>query len=331
MPIALIYPVEDTMSSSGEHGLASGIWTSVSGAAAQAQVVDMTANNLANLDTAGFKKDGATFKEYLSSAERNPSPQEIPRGAIKDKDFYPLDGRDQAFVTMTGTYTHFKPGSLKVTQSPLDLAVDGPGFFEVSTPSGVRYTKQGSFKVAADGLLVTKEGYPVLSSQPAGLATASLAATAVQPGQGGPSTQGRVAVGQENAVQAPAPEVVARYISMKDTGPGVSITQTGDIYAKGAPGENERLIAKIGISEFEDMRKLRKQGNQLFENPDSLNRVPSAVKSAIHQGVLETSNVNPVEEMTNLIKANRLFEHDLKVMKTYGEIMGKEANDIGKL
>jgi flagellar basal-body rod protein FlgG len=51
----------------------------------------------------------------------------------------------------------------------------------------------------------------------------------------------------------------------------------------------------------------------------------------IRQGVLEGSNVNPIEEMTHLIKANRLFEEDLKAIKTYGELMGREANDVGKL
>jgi flagellar basal body rod protein FlgG len=56
-----------------------------------------------------------------------------------------------------------------------------------------------------------------------------------------------------------------------------------------------------------------------------------APRTQLRQGMLETSNVNPIEEMTNLIKANRLFEHDMKAIKTYGELLGREANDIGKL
>jgi flagellar basal-body rod protein FlgG len=158
----------------GESKLASGIWTSVSGAASQAQAVDIISNNLANADTPAFKKDAAEFKEYLSVKERENGVQDIPRGPIKDKEFYPLDGRDQSFVIVDGTFTNFKQGNLRVTNSPLDVAMDGPGFLEVSTPNGVRYTRQGSLKLAMDGRLVTNEGYPVLSSQPGGLAAQPL-------------------------------------------------------------------------------------------------------------------------------------------------------------
>lgn len=307
---------------SGGIHLASGIWTSVSGAAAKSHAVDTIANNLANVDTLGFKKDAPAFKEYLSVAEREASNLEIPRGPIKDKDFYPLDGKDQAFVVVKSSHTNFKPGNYKVTQVPLDLAIDGPGFFEVSTPSGIRYTRQGSFKMATDGQLVTNEGYPVLASQPAGLANAQLTATAVQPGQGGPLTQGGVTAEQGTP---PPPDVVARYINLRDLGPNVSVTDTGEIYA------GDRLVARIGVAEFANVQKLRKSGAQFFSNPDPANAALPSGKSLVKQGVLETSNVNPVEEMSNLIKANRLFDHDMKVMKTYGELMGREVNDIGKL
>lgn len=294
----------------GAPTLATGIWTSVSGAAAQSQNVDIISNNLANSDTLGFKKDMPTFKEYLSVQQREHGADDIPRGPIKEKEFYPLDGRDQSLVIMDGTYTNFKPGSLRVTNSPLDLAMDGPGFIEVSTPTGVRYTRQGSLKLAMDGRLVTSEGYPVLSSQPGGLA---------QPAQtGGPpvlDAQGR------------APASLAdpgRFINLRDRGSNLSINHEGEIYA------GDQLIAKLSVVEFQDNNKLRKVGGSLYENGEPANAMAPA-KTIVRQGVLETSNVNPIEEMTNLIKANRLFEADLKAMKTYGEMMGREANDLGKL
>ncbi|MGK5087212.1 flagellar hook-basal body complex protein, partial [Bdellovibrionota bacterium FG-2] len=140
--------------------MATGMWTAVSGAVAQQQNVDVVANNLANADTLGFKKDAPTFKEYLASVERNHDGGDVPRGMIKEKEFYLLDGKDQAMVINDGTYTNFKQGNLKVTQAPLDVALDGPGFLEVSTPAGIRYTRQGSLKMAMDGRLVTSEGYP---------------------------------------------------------------------------------------------------------------------------------------------------------------------------
>jgi flagellar basal-body rod protein FlgF len=82
--------------------------------------------------------------------------------------------------------------------------------------------------------------------------------------------------------------------------------------------------------EFKNPQKLKKVGQQIFENTAPDNKVDST-NTLVRQGVLETSNVNPIEEMTNMIKANRLFEQDLKSLKTYGELLGREANDLGKL
>lgn len=294
------------------------MWTAVSGASAQQQAVDTVANNLANSDTLGFKKDLPTFKEYLTTVERIHDPEDIPRGPIKDKDFFPIDGRDQAFVTVDGTHTNFKQGNLRVTQSPLDVAMDGPGFLEVSTPNGSRYTRQGSLKIAMDGRLVTNEGFPVLAAQPGGLAAAQPALAQPQ-GQGGPDangTQGRVPAGQN-------PQDAARFINLKDR-TRVQINQGGEIWA------GDELIAKLSVTEFTDQSKLRKYGGQLFENRDPANAV-NPQRTDVRQGMLETSNVNPVEEMTNLIKANRLYEHDLKAMRTFDGMLGREANDIGKL
>lgn len=278
----------------------------------------MIANNLANSNTNGYKKDLPTFKEYLTTVERNHDNVEIPRGPIKDRDLAPLDGRDQSFVVIDGTYTNFKPGSIRVTQSPLDVALDGPGFLEVSTPSGVRYSRQGSLKVATDGRLVTTDGFPVLSAQPGGLAAAQQLAQD-QPGQGGLATQGGVAVDRNPAAEA------ARTINLRDRSGPLTITENGEIYS------GEDLVAKLSVVEFNDPRKLRKAEGQSFVAMDSANFSTTPPKTIVRQGMLETSNVNPVEEMTSLIQANRLFEHDLKAMKTYGDMMGREVNDIGKL
>ncbi len=284
--------------------------------------VDVISNNLANASTPGFKKDQPVFREYLSVLERDNGVAEVPRGPIKDKEFHKLDGTDQSFVITDGTYVNFKPGHFQVTQKPLDIALDGPGFFEVSTPYGIRYTKHGSFNLAKDGRLVTSQGYPVLASQPGGLATA-LPASAVQPDQGRFPTQGGVAAEAD-------PSVSARYIQLGDAtakGP-VSITQNGEIYS----GENK--IASLSVIEFKNQNGLRKAGEQLMVNTDPDNGVldpQGATKTRVLQGQMETSNVNPIEEMTQLIQANRLFEHNLKAMKTYDQLMEREANEIGKL
>lgn len=305
------------MRSAGEQWtVANGIWTSVSGAASQAQNVDIISNNLANSDTLGFKKDTPTFKEYMAIEEREHAPLDIPRGPIKEKEFYPLDGKDQSFVVIDGTYTNFKQGNLRVTNSPLDVALDGPGFIEVGTPNGIRYTRQGSLKLAMDGRLVTSEGYPVLSSQAGGLAAPQAAPSASPQVTGTPG---------ELARSPAAVDYAARVINLRDRGANFSIDDRGEIYA------GDQLIAKLSVAEFQDNNKLRKVGGSLFENGDPANLATIPPKTIVRQGVLETSNVNPIEEMTKLIKANRMFEADLKAMKTYGEMMGKEANEIGKL
>ncbi len=276
--------------------MASGMWTAAAGAAVQSQNLDLIANNLANADTNAFKKDLPTFKEYLATAERNKDPQDIPRGPVKDKDLYPLDGRDQAFVVMDGTHISQRQGHLKVTHGPLDIAMDGPGFLEVSTPNGIRYTRDGALKVGADGRLVTREGFPVLSQESGGLSGL--------PGSGtGPA---------------------ARFINLKDAPSPLTINERGEIYA------GEDLVTKLNVVEFSSRNGLRKVGGQLFEVSPKVTANP-ATQTLVRQGALETSNVNPIEEMTNMIKSNRLFEHDLKAMRTFGDLMAKEVNEVGKL
>jgi len=299
--------------------LASGMWPAVSGAIAQSQNLDVISNNLANVNTDGFKKDVPTFKEYLANLETPKDGLEVPRLPYKDKDFYPLDGRDQAFVVMDGTYTNFKQGNIQVTQRPLDFALDGPGFFEISTPEGVRYTRQGSLRVTKEGLLTTTQGYPVLSSQAGGLATAQPPA-AVQPSQGGLPTQGGVAAGQTTP-----PEVVARYINLGDVKPlsKVTVSDEGEIYS------GDQIVSKLNVVEFQDRNKLKKYGGMMYENLDPVNAI-SPQKTKVRQGVVESSNVNPIEEMTSLIKANRMFEHNMKALKTYDTMMGREVNDLAK-
>ncbi|MGK5082213.1 flagellar hook-basal body protein [Bdellovibrionota bacterium FG-1] len=291
--------------------MASGIWPSVSGASAQADSVDRVANNLANSETLAFKKDLPTFQQYLANHEREHGALDIPRGPFKDKDFYQLDGRDQAFVVVDSTYTNFKQGALRVTQAPLDVALDGTGFLEVSSPTGIKYTRQGSLHIAPDGRLVTTDGLPVLAANPGGLA-------APQTTLANANTPGRTPANT-------SPADAARFINLRDRGAHFSINSQGEIYS------GDELLAKLSVVEFQDTRKLRKSASQTFDNPDPNNVLKEPAKTVVRQGVLETSNVNPIEEMTNLIKANRLFEHDLKAMKTYGEMMQREANDIGKL
>jgi len=221
-------------------------------------------------------------------AQAHGSAEDIPRSPIKDKDLYRLEGRDQSFVIVNGTHTNFRTGGLKVTDNPLDMALSGPGFFEVSTPQGIRYTKAGSFKLSPEGKLVTTEGNPILAA-----------------GEGDPA---------------------ARQINLGDRQGAVHVDDAGEIYM------NDELVTKLSVVEFKDMKQIRKGPGLLFENKDPIKNIPEASQNTgVKQGMVETSNVNPVEEISNLIRANRMFEEDLKAMKTVNEMLQKEVNEVGKM
>jgi flagellar basal-body rod protein FlgF len=110
--------------------------------------LDVVANNIANVDTTGYKSDRAAFSEYLTT------------GAANQR----FSGRDRrmSFVEDRATWIDYSPGALTRTGDPLNVAIDGKGYFTVQTPRGQRYTRNGAFGVNGTGQLVTSEGYQVL-------------------------------------------------------------------------------------------------------------------------------------------------------------------------
>ena len=100
------------------------------GMMAQEERLQMTSNNMANVNTPGFKKDVPVFEGYLVKQSK----------------------------------TYFGQGPFKLTENDLDLALDGPGFFQVETPNGIRYSRNGTFNVNSDGQIVTPDGYPLVGA-----------------------------------------------------------------------------------------------------------------------------------------------------------------------
>ena len=139
-----------------------GIFTALSGAIAQSQRLDTIANNIANANTTAFKKDQQTFYEYLTANEKMQNVIAVPRVPASIESFYDMQGGDRGYVDSSGTFTDFTQGQLRPTSSPLDMALEGKGFFEVLTPGGVKLTRNGQFKIDGSGSLVTQDGYPVL-------------------------------------------------------------------------------------------------------------------------------------------------------------------------
>ena len=110
--------------------------------------MEVVANNIANIDTNGFKADFSLFEEYLMSGARN--------GGLRMAD------SRVSFVRDRGTLIDLNQGPLQRTGSPLDLAINGDGFLVIQTPQGERYTRNGAFEINSQGELVTSEGYQVV-------------------------------------------------------------------------------------------------------------------------------------------------------------------------
>ncbi len=129
-----------------------GLYVAAEGMAARQRAQDAIANNLANLNTTGFKADRPAFETiYERQLYRMQGGQAQPVGFLS------------AGVVVRELYTDFRAGALTTTDNPLDVAIDGEGFFAIQTPQGVRYTRSGAFQLNAQGVLTTREGYPVVS------------------------------------------------------------------------------------------------------------------------------------------------------------------------
>jgi flagellar basal-body rod protein FlgF len=110
--------------------------------------MDVVANNVANVNTNGFKADRSLFEEFLRSPAH--------------EDNFQRPDRRVAFVQDRGTFKDFATGASEMTKNPLDVAIDGKGFLVVQTPAGERYTRDGNLQINNQGQLVTQSGYPVM-------------------------------------------------------------------------------------------------------------------------------------------------------------------------
>jgi flagellar basal-body rod protein FlgF len=139
-----------------------GIYPILSGALAQERRLQVISNNLANSNTTAYKRDEALFQSVLAGAGGvAPAPGVQP--VSWQQPWAP--GRmaaERVFVSPRGVSTALHPGRLHATRNPLDLAIQGPGFFEINTPQGIRYTRNGIFHLTAKHQLVTEQGYPVM-------------------------------------------------------------------------------------------------------------------------------------------------------------------------
>ncbi len=257
-----------------------GLYTASTGMTTQMQRMDVISNNLANVNTTGFKRDDVTIRSFDDiMIER----LNEPKDAYGAPYFNDQIGELGFGVTIDKVTTDFTTGSHIMTESPLDFALDGDAFFTISVPQkdGSEkefYTRNGSFKLSSDGYLVTSQGYKVI-------------------GQNGP-----INLGEYQSVP--------------------SVAKNGEIVIDG------EVVDKFKIVSFEDNNELRKTTDDFYDVTEKSVMVNK--EFTVRQGYTETSNVNSVREMVEMITLQRNYEANQKSIQTADTIMGKVANDIGR-
>jgi len=232
-------------------------YVTVAGKFVNEKRLDIIANNLANAQTAGFKASRPIF-EMISTTENETGQS----GLLKN-----------AYVKLSDTYIDFSDASIVESGAKLDVAILGPGFFSVSTPEGVRYTRNGQFMLDKSSRLVTMSGDPVM-------------------GKGGEIT-----------------------INVTD-GKEILIESDGSIYL------GKDLVDTIKVLEFKDMKSLKPVSKSNFAYTGAEAGETPKVYS-VRQGSYETSNVNVVLEMVDLIHTMRAFECYTKIDQMFSDINSK--------
>ncbi|MFZ0686442.1 MAG: flagellar hook-basal body protein [Terriglobales bacterium] len=139
----------------------SGLYAACAGLRAQSQALEVAAHNLANLNTTGFRAQQTTFQSLVAAA---PSGTNAMGGGLNRVLSSVLNQATNNFGVLEGTHLDMTPGNLLATGNPLDVGIEGSGFFAIQTASGLRYTRNGSFQVSSKGQLVTAAGDLVLSA-----------------------------------------------------------------------------------------------------------------------------------------------------------------------
>lgn len=246
------------------------LFTSATGMNAQTTVIDNTSNNLANVNTNGFKKGQADFQDLLYVNQRTPG-ADAAQGLQVPTGLQVGSGTRVAGITKI-----FTPGSLTNTQNPLDVAVEGDGFFQVTLPNGeLRYTRDGALRLNAQGNLVTSDGF-LLSPQ------VSIPPQAVSVNIGADGT-----VSVTNAGATNTSTVLGQLTLVRFQNPA------------GLSAEGRNLFSESASS-----------GPPIISTPGQ-NGV-----GLTRQGFLERSNVDVVTELVNLILAQRAYEFNTRAVRS---------------
>jgi flagellar basal-body rod protein FlgG len=239
-----------------------------SGMAAQKMFIDVIANNLANVNTTGYKKTKMEFQDLLY--EKVTVAHMSENGQTKPVTIEIGNG-----TRPVATYRSFSQGEIVSTGNPLDLAITGDGFFQIRMPDGsFAYTRDGSFKISADGTIVTADGY-----------------------------------------------ILEPELTIPEDAEQLYVSEDGRVDVK-LVGETEPItIGQIELVKFINPAGLEAVGHNLYRET-SASGVPYEARpgeeglGSIRQGYLENSNVDVVQEMVDMISAQRAYEINSKSIKT---------------
>lgn len=243
------------------------MWISKTGVQAQDAKLQAIANNLANVNTVGFKRDRAVFSDLFYQIEQQP-------GTQRDDNTVAPSGIQLGNGTrLLGTQKVFTTGSLQTTGQSLDLAIVGHGFLQVSMPNGdVAYTRAGQLQLNADGKLVNAQGLPI------------------------------------------KPE-----ITVPANATAVTIGDNGIVSATVAGASAPQELGQIKLAGFLNPAGLRAMGDNLYQETAASGAPTEGdpgtdALGKLKQGALEGSNVQVVEEMVDMIAAQRTYEMNTKVL-----------------
>lgn len=250
------------------------LYTASTGMTSMQHHIDVTSNNIANVNSTGFKQDRAEFADLMyeqlnytagrtSQVSMNPTGIDVGLGTV-----------------LTGIQKNFGEGDLKLTSNPLDMAIEGKGFFQVELPTGeVAYTRNGTFKLNSEGVVVNGAGYPL------------------------------------------TPQIV-----IPDNLVDVVIGTDGLVTATDPQTQDTVEIGQITIYDFINPAGLAPLGQSLFSETEASGAVlegqpTTAQFGAIRQGMIELSNVKLVNEMIDLITAQRAYESNSKAITTVDSML----------
>jgi len=141
----------------------SGITSLVQAAGVIEHKMETVSNNLANVNTVGFKEDQPSFREVLSTVQRI-APESLEERFLSHEYLDDYVGMDKSAVVVDEVGKNFEPGRMRSTGNDLDFALANEGFFTISTPQGKRFTRDGNFQLDSTGRVVTNDGFPVLGN-----------------------------------------------------------------------------------------------------------------------------------------------------------------------